>query len=67
MTLMAELPVLDETRCSGCGDCVRACPAGCLEMTGRLPWLPRPGDCVRCGLCAEVCPTGAIRLAAPEG
>jgi ferredoxin len=58
-----ELPLLDETRCSGCGDCVAVCPTDCLELAGRLPWLPRPLDCVRCGLCAAVCPTGALVLA----
>jgi len=25
----------------------------CLEITGPLPWLPRPRDCTSCGLCAE--------------
>src|SRR6516225_740894 len=30
------LPQLDETRCTGCGDCAGVCPAGCLEMSGPL-------------------------------
>jgi ferredoxin len=57
-----ELPLLDETRCRGCGDCVLVCPTSCLEMAGLSPWLPRPGDCVSCELCVLVCPTGALRL-----
>ena len=56
------LPVLDETRCVGCADCVVACPAECLEMAGPLPWLPRPGHCVSCALCALVCPVAALSL-----
>jgi ferredoxin len=60
---VAELPLLDEARCSGCGDCAAVCPTGCLELTGSLPWLPRPLDCVVCGLCVAVCPTGALVLA----
>jgi NAD-dependent dihydropyrimidine dehydrogenase PreA subunit len=59
---MSEYPVVDERRCTGCGDCVPACPVACLEMNGSLPWLPRPTDCVSCTLCALVCPVEAIRM-----
>jgi formate hydrogenlyase subunit 6/NADH:ubiquinone oxidoreductase subunit I len=57
-----ELPILDETLCVGCGDCVAVCPTGCLAMEGPLPWLPRPADCISCSACAVVCPTGALVL-----
>lgn len=57
-----ELPVLDRARCVGCGDCVAVCPADCLAMAGRLPWLPRPLDCVPCAACVAVCPTDALRM-----
>jgi Fe-S-cluster-containing hydrogenase component 2 len=57
-----ELPVLDEARCPGCGDCVAVCPTACLAMSGPVPWLPRPLDCVHCALCALVCPTGAVEM-----
>ena len=57
-----ELPLLDETRCTGCGDCVAICPTECLAMAGALPWLPRPGDCISCGLCVRVCPADALAL-----
>ncbi|MGL6095854.1 MAG: ATP-binding protein [Fimbriiglobus sp.] len=60
------LPVVDDTRCGGHGDCVAACPTRSLEMRAGRPWLPRPADCVSCGACAAVCPTGAIRLADPS-
>lgn len=63
---VTELPILDERRCTGCADCVRACPTACLEMTGALPWLARPGDCVSCAVCEMVCPTDAIKMAALE-
>src|SRR5262249_45652657 len=57
-----DLPDVDERRCTGCGDCVPACPTGCLAMAGSLPWLARPADCVSCALCALVCPTSAIAM-----
>jgi ferredoxin len=56
------LPALDDTKCTGCGDCFAVCPAQCLEMAGPLPWLPRPADCVSCALCAAVCPAEAITM-----
>jgi NAD-dependent dihydropyrimidine dehydrogenase PreA subunit len=62
MKQFAVLPLLNETLCTGCGDCVWVCPVQCLEMGDSLPWLPRPGDCVTCDLCARVCPVQAIRL-----
>ena len=57
-----ELPRLDETKCTGCGDCAVICPVACLEMAGLLPWLPRPRDCIACNLCVLVCPVSAIQL-----
>ena len=62
----AELPVLDETRCTGRADCVAVCPTGCLAMNGATPWMPRPLDCVSCTLCVRVCPTDALRMSALE-
>jgi formate hydrogenlyase subunit 6/NADH:ubiquinone oxidoreductase subunit I len=60
---MRELPVLDESRCTGCGDCVAVCPTDCLAMAGPLPWMPRPRDCIACAACVAVCPADALRMA----
>jgi ferredoxin len=62
---MIELPLLDESRCTGCGDCVAVCPTACLEMRGQNPWLPRPLDCVGCGVCVAVCLDDALTMAPP--
>ncbi len=63
-----EFPTMDETVCTGCGDCVAVCPQDCLEMAGTIPWLPRPGQCISCSLCVLVCPVQALRLEmAPAG
>jgi NAD-dependent dihydropyrimidine dehydrogenase PreA subunit len=62
---MNPLPVLDGTRCDGCGVCVVVCPTGCLEATQSVVWLPRPADCVACGACELVCPVQAITVTGP--
>jgi Fe-S-cluster-containing hydrogenase component 2 len=64
---MSALPHVDDSRCTGCGDCVLACPADCLAMTGVLPWLPRPEHCVRCELCVLICPEHAIEMKSVSG
>ena len=57
-----ELPVVDETRCTGCGWCVEVCPTECLALGRHLPWLPKPLDCVSCSLCALICPANALEM-----
>ena len=63
---MRELPLLNETRCTGCGDCVPICPTDCLAMAGAIPWLIRPAACISCAACAAVCPVDAIHLQRPR-
>lgn len=59
-----EIPWVDETLCTGCGDCVALCPTECLALRGPLPWLPRPRDCVSCTLCVAICPAEALTMTA---
>lgn len=63
---LVELPVVDETRCTGCGWCVAVCPTDCLAMGPHLPWLIRPVDCVSCSLCVFICPADALEMKSPE-
>jgi NAD-dependent dihydropyrimidine dehydrogenase PreA subunit len=63
---MSELPQLNETRCTGCGDCVVVCPTQCLAMDGALPYLIRPRECISCTLCVYICPEDALRMEEEE-
>jgi len=56
------LPILDETRCTQCGDCVVICPTNCLELLEDGPWLPRPLDCLGCSACVLLCLPEALTL-----
>ncbi len=57
--------VLDETKCTGCGRCVKTCPIQLLTLDNGKA---RPNDrydsfrCITCQNCASVCPEGAIRI-----
>jgi ferredoxin-type protein NapG len=64
-----------ETRCTRCGDCVRACPADAIRLDPRglladgLPYIiPGQSPCVVCDslACMPACPTGALQLVTRE-
>ena len=56
------MPIIDFSRCNGCGACVERCPTGALAMQAGWPVLARPDLCSYCATCEEACPTNAIAL-----
>ena len=58
--LMRSKPVPDES-CTGCGHCVRGCPAKAIELVDKKAKIDRR-KCVRCFCCQEFCPTGAMKV-----
>jgi thioredoxin reductase/Pyruvate/2-oxoacid:ferredoxin oxidoreductase delta subunit len=62
---VAELahPVVDLTRCLGCGTCVSACPEdGVLELVHGQAMVVRGARCRGHAACERECPTGAITV-----
>lgn len=59
-------PVIDPSRCIGCGSCVKACPEEpehhVLGIIGGRAQLVGPGDCIGHGACRAACPVDAITL-----
>jgi ferredoxin len=58
------------SRCTGCGLCVSACPAGSLEMPGKREVRMTQNDrgitmCFACGDCVATCEPAALRLTKP--
>ena len=59
-------PVIDTTKCIGCGSCVAACPEmpthQVLGMVRNKAALVSPTDCIGHGACKAACPVDAIAL-----
>lgn len=53
------VPVIDEDRCTACGDCGHLCRFNAIVSLGAKA-LVFPELCHSCGGCALVCPNGAI-------
>jgi Fe-S-cluster-containing hydrogenase component 2 len=57
-----EVVVIDHQKCTGCGECVKACPYHAIQMAGGLAY-----SCDLCGPelpeCIKVCTQGGIRYA----
>lgn len=65
------LPVVDESRCNGCGKCVTACPVEAMSLVSTNdPHHPKmrkarvdPQRCLGCGVCVKACTRDALELA----
>ena len=58
--LQPEVSYLRE-RCTGCGQCAEACPAGAVKVTDGV--IRRDLElCRTCGECAKACPSGATEI-----
>ncbi len=54
--------VIDYDKCIGCGNCVKACAMGVLEMIDDEPYPVNPKDCHGCQECEKSCEQGAIKV-----
>lgn len=59
--LLVPRPVVDKSKCTGCGSCARACPEHAISMIGGRPDINYK-KCIKCYCCHEMCPQKAIRL-----
>jgi NADH-quinone oxidoreductase subunit F len=48
------------TTCTGCGACLRACPAGAIAGEKKKPHRIDPEKCIKCGACFDVCKFASV-------
>lgn len=62
-SLFIGKPVIDEAKCTKCGECIPRCPSGAISFnpeTG-IPAINLK-TCIYCALCEDVCPAGAAKM-----
>jgi len=60
-------PVIDEKRCTGCGQCEDACPIDVLAIDPerQVAYARYPDECWHCGSCRQECPAGCLEIRSP--
>jgi Fe-S-cluster-containing hydrogenase component 2 len=53
--------IINKDTCSGCGDCVSACPLDAITINDGKAVVDE-STCGDCGACVDVCPTESITL-----
>jgi len=48
--------------CTGCGACIKVCPAGAIEGRKKKSHHIKTELCSKCGSCVDVCPTQAVSV-----
>jgi Pyruvate/2-oxoacid:ferredoxin oxidoreductase delta subunit len=54
--------MVEESICTGCGDCVEPCPQAAVTLTGNSTAMINQDYCVGCGICKTKCTADAIKI-----
>ena len=59
--LLMPYPHIDNTHCTGCGDCARTCPQHIITIENKKAVISYH-KCIKCYCCHELCPIRAIEF-----
>ncbi len=60
---MSPKPIIDESKCTGCGTCVEVCPMEVFVMGDNKKAVVKfPEKCIGCRACEAQCEPGAIKV-----
>lgn len=60
--MMKWLPVVNASRCTGCGRCVKVCGLELRSVRGGISLLDEPTRCPGEELCVVACPERALNM-----
>jgi len=58
---------LDESKCTGCGQCLEVCPHAVFRMNSRHVEIRDRDACMECGACSRNCPFDAVQVKSGVG
>lgn len=56
-----ESPVINKELCTGCGECVKACPFNAISLVDKKAKIDYT-ICKHCNVCVKTCPVNAISV-----
>ena len=59
--LLRSRPKVNRSKCVGCGECVKCCPQGTIELKDKKARIHNE-NCIFCYCCQELCPMKAVDI-----
>jgi NAD-dependent dihydropyrimidine dehydrogenase PreA subunit len=58
--------LIDKSKCTGCGDCLRVCLAGVFKLRDKKAEVASLDRCMECASCLYICEARAVDFSWPS-